>query len=125
MRFWRSTGEENTAASAIRTLLQQHHVSYKVVERDSVTKQHGVRVIVRDGPSVLITTSTIPLRGQMGTRVFTLEIPEDIQRVRQALAMQAEIELHGTPPPDAALVAYQAYLQALAPWEVVVPFAVV
>jgi len=49
----------------------------------------------------------------MGTRVFTLEIPEDIQRVRQALAMQAEIELHGTPPPDAALVAYQAYLQRI------------
>jgi hypothetical protein len=118
-------GEDNTAASAIRTLLQEHHVRYKVVERDSVTKQHVVRVIVREGPSVLITTSTTPLRGQMGTRVFTLEIPEDIERVRQALAMQAEIELHGTTPPDPALVAYQAYLQALVPWEVVVPFAVV
>ncbi len=118
-------GEDNPAASALRSLLQEHRLRYQVTVRDRETGLFVVLEIDRPGPSVLITTAIKPLGGQLGSRVYDLEIPEDIERIRQALAMQAEIELHGTTPPDPALIAYQAYLQALAPWDVVIPFAAV
>jgi hypothetical protein len=119
-------GEDNPAASALRSLLQDHRLRYEVVVRDRETGMFATVVIDREGPTVLITTAIVPLKGQLGSRVYDLEIPEDIKRIRQALAMQAEIELQDTmPPPDPALVAYQAYLQALAPWDVVIPFAAV
>jgi hypothetical protein len=118
-------GEDNPAASALRSLLQEHRLLYEVTVRDRETGLFVVLKIDRPGPTVLITTAITPLKGQLGSRVYDLEIPEDIERIRQALAMQAEIELHGTTPPDPALIAYQAYLQALAPWDVVIPFAAV
>jgi hypothetical protein len=116
-------GEDNPAASAVRNLLQDHHLHYKVTVRDPESGEFTVRDIVKPGPSVLVTTAVRGLGGQLGTRVFTLPVPEDAAKIRQALRTQAELELHGgAAEPDAALVAYQAYLQRLAPIDVVVPF---
>ena len=55
-------------------------------------------------------------------RLFTLDVPGDADQIKAALEAQASAETNGTSEPDAALVAYQGYLQALAPWSVVVPF---
>jgi hypothetical protein len=116
-------GEDNPAASAVRNLLQDHHLHYKVTVRDPESGEFTVRDIVKPGPSVLVTTAVRGLGGQLGTRVFTLPVPEDVEKIRHALRTQAELELHGGAEPDAALVAYQAYLQRLAPIDVVAPFA--
>jgi hypothetical protein len=72
---------------------------------------------------VLITTSTKSLGGQLMTRLFTLDVAGDADQVKAALKMQAKLEVHGVGPIDDALIDFQAYLQALAPWDVVVPFA--
>jgi hypothetical protein len=115
-------GEDNPAASAVRNLAQDHFLHYKVTVRDPETGEFTVREINKPGPSVLVTTAVRPLGGQLGTRLFTLPVPEDADKIREALRAQAELELGEPPEPDRALVAFQALLQAQAPWEVEVPF---
>ncbi len=117
-------GEDNPAASAIRNMLQDHHLHYAVTVCDSETGKYTVREVSKPGPTTLVTTSTRRLGAQLDTRVFTLEVPDDHAQMGHALRTQALLELAGgTPAPDAALLAFQEYLQALAPWDVVVPFA--
>jgi hypothetical protein len=117
-------GEDNPAASAIRNLLQDHRLRYAVTVRDPESGDFTVRQVEKPGPTTLITTSTRRLGPQLDTRVFTLEVPDDRRQIGHALRAQADLELAGEEhrPPE-ALVAFQSYLQALAPWEVVVPFA--
>lgn len=118
-----SEKDDNPAASAVRSLLQDGELKYKVTVKDSDTGGHRVKNIERPGPSVLITTSTRKLPPQMDSRVFTLDVPDDPAQIKAALEAQAATELEGRPEPDVALVAFQGYLQAKAPWSVVVPFA--
>jgi hypothetical protein len=116
-------GEDNPAASAVRNLLQDHHLHYAVTVRDPESGRFTVREIEKPGPSVLVTTAVRTLGGQLGTRVFMLPVPEEADRIRQVLATQAELELASAAEPNGALVAYQAYLQRLTPIDVLVPFA--
>ena len=46
-----------------------------------------------------------------------------MDQIQAALSAQAKLELEGVPEPDPALIAYQSYLQAFAPWHVMAPFA--
>lgn len=116
------SGEDNPAASAIRNLLQDGALRYSVVIRDEETGEYTTREIVKDGPSVLITTAVRRLGEQLMTRLFTLEISDEPSHVRAALLTQAKIEREGVSEPDAALVAFQEYLQVRAPWRVSIPF---
>jgi hypothetical protein len=117
-------GEDNPAASAVRNMLQDHRLHYSVTVRDPGTGDFAVREISKPGPTTLITTSTRRLGPQLDTRVFILEVPDDHAQIGHALRAQASLELAGgTADPDPALLAFQEYLQALAPWDVVVPFA--
>ncbi|MBI2862627.1 MAG: hypothetical protein HYX89_07395 [Chloroflexi bacterium] len=115
--------EDNPVASVIRTLLQEHRVAYKVTVRDPNTGEFTVKEVVKECPTVLLTTSTRILGGQLGSRVFTLDMPDDQRQIGAALDTQANLELMDGENPDAGLVAFQAYLQARAPWHVIVPFA--
>ena len=117
-------GEDNPAASAIRNMLQDHNLHYKVTERDPETGQFVVREINKPGPTVLVTTAVKRLGAQLDSRLFSLEVPDGLEQIQAALKAQADIELAGVAEPDPALIAYQSYLQAQAPWEVLVPFAV-
>ncbi len=117
-------GEDNPAASAVRNMLADHRLHYAVTVRDPVTGDFTVREISKPGPTTMVTTSTRRLGPQLDTRVFILEVPDDHAQLGHALRAQASLELAGgSPDPDPALVAYQGYLQELAPWDVVVPFA--
>jgi hypothetical protein len=116
-------GEDNPAASAIRSLLQDGHLHYDVVVRDPTSGEFVTRHVVKPGPTVLLTTSTRPLGDQLMTRLFTIEVPDDSAQLGAALDAMASLEVDGAPPPDPALRAFQAYLQTLAPIDVVVPFA--
>lgn len=116
-------GEDNPAASAIRNLLQDNRLSYKVVRQEPSTGDHGVQEVTKEGPTVLVTTAVKSLGHQLGTRLFTLEVPDDPKQVRAALAAQGSLEVDGTHQIDERLIAFQDYLQLKAPWDVVVPFA--
>jgi hypothetical protein len=116
-------GEDNPAASAIRNLLQDNRLSYKVVRQDPQTGDHGVQEITKEGPTVLITTAVKSVGHQLGTRLFTLEVPDDPGQVRAALSAQGQLEVGEAQQPDEHLLAFQEYLQLKAPWDVVVPFA--
>lgn len=69
-----------------------------------------------------MTTATRRLGEQLDSRLFSLDVPDESGQLRQALATQAAVELSGGQDADPALIAYQAYLQAQAPWSVVLPF---
>ncbi|MFC1902348.1 hypothetical protein ACFLX3_05445 [Chloroflexota bacterium] len=116
-------GEDNPAASAIRNLLQDHCLHYEVTIRDADTGDYTVRKVVKQGPTVLITTSTRSLGAQLMTRLFTLEIGDSKEQIEAALETQAALETEGLKPLDGALVAFQHYLQLKAPLKVIVPFA--
>lgn len=116
-------GEDNPAASAVRNLLQDHHLHYDVVVRDPKTGNFTTRHIDKPGPTVLITTSTRRLGEQLDSRLFILHAPDDPGQVRAALCAQARLETEEAAAPPEALVSFQSYLQALAPWRVTVPFA--
>lgn len=116
-------GEDNAAASAVRNLLQDGHLHYLLTVRDPETGDFTVREIQKPGPTVLITTATRKLGEQLDSRLFSIDIADDQEQIRQALLTQASLELHGSREPDPALIAYQAYLQSCVPWDVVVPFA--
>lgn len=116
-------GTENTLLSALRALLSEARVRYDVTVRDKETGRFYTEHIEKPGPTVLITTGTRVFRDpQMASRVFTVAVPEDGERVRTVLAAQARAELSPPPEPSEALVAFQAYLQRRAPWDVKVPF---
>lgn len=110
-------GEDNPAASAIRNLLQDNRLHYRVVDN------YEVKVIDKEGPTCVITTSTKKLGHQLNTRLFIVDVPDDVRQIRKALKAQAQIETSKCKKPNQQLIDYQAYLQACAPWEVVVPFA--
>ncbi|MFC1847058.1 hypothetical protein ACFLYS_03265 [Chloroflexota bacterium] len=115
-------GEDNPAASAIRNLLQDHHLHYEVTIKDKETGDFRTKRVHKAGPTVLITTSTRSLGHQLMTRFFTLEIGDSREQISAALETQAELEIRGIPDPDAGLVEFQSYLQLKAPVKVTVPF---
>jgi len=116
-------GEDNPAASAIRNLLQDHHLHYEVTIRDRETGDYQTKRVHKPGPTVLITTSTRSLGDQLMTRFFTLELGDSREQISAALETQAGLETRCVPCPDAGLVAFQAYLQLKAPVKVIVPYA--
>jgi len=116
--------EDNPAASLLRSLLQDGEAQYKLPIKDRESGQWTIQEIVKDGPTVLITTTVHRLRGeQLDSRLSALDVPDDPTQQRAALMAQADAELHGTTrEPRPALIAMQTYLQAIAPIDVVVPY---
>lgn len=116
--------EDNPAASMIRTLLQDGEAHYKVPIKDKETGAWTIQEVVKEGPSVLITTTVDRTKGeQLDSRLFALDIPDDPRQQRAALAAQADAEEHGTyPEPSPMLIAFQQFLQLSAPVPVVVPY---
>ena len=115
-------GEDNPDALAVRNLLQEHCLKYKVTVKNPETHEYGVKEVEKPGPTVMISTSTRRLGYQLDTRVFSLDVVDTPDKIGAALLAQADLELKGATAPDEALIAFQGYLQALAPWEVTVPF---
>jgi hypothetical protein len=119
-------GEDNPAASAIRALLSEGRLAYKVTVRDPETGQFTVHEIDKPGPTVLLTTAVRRLGPQLDSRLFVIEVPDEQVHLRAVLAAQAAAELASatvTRPDIDALVAFQALIGSRAPWDVVVPFA--
>jgi hypothetical protein len=113
----------SSAASALRNLVSEGELSYDVVERDIETGQFTTRHVRKPGPTLLITTTTRAIRGQMGTRLWEMALKEDDEQLTAALSMRAEFELTRKRANPFDLKRYQQYLQERAPWDVIVPFA--
>ncbi len=110
----------STAASALRSLASDGHLSFDVVERGDDGK-FVTRHIHKDGPTLLLTTTTKAISGQMGTRLWEVPVKESDAQITAALRAGVKRDATEAPAYD-ALVSYQAYLQSRAPWKVVVPF---
>jgi len=115
--------EDSPIASAIRNLLQDNQLSYKVTRQDPRTGDYGVQDVTKEGPTVVITTAVKSLGPQLTTRFFTVDVPDDPSQMRAALSAQGKIEVEGVRQVDESVVAFQELLQLGAPWDVIVPFA--
>src|SRR5262249_38333701 len=80
---------------------------------------------VKEGPTAMLTTGVRRAGAQLDSRLFVFDIPDDPEQTRLAITAQAELEERDCTIPTAspALVAIQALLQTLAPFEVRVRFA--
>jgi hypothetical protein len=116
-------GEDNPAASAVRNLLQDGHLHYKVTVRHPETGDYVVRTVTKPGPTVMFTTAVHRLGEQLDSRLFTVEPPDTVEHLRDAIAAQVVLEAQPEVEPDGSLVAFQMLLQRSAPWDVVIPFA--
>ena len=116
-------GEDNSAASAIRNLLQDGQLHYDVAVRDEQSGEYVTKKVRKPGPTALITTAVKPLGEQLMSRLFTVDSPHDQAQIRNALMAQAQAESDGELVPSPGLIAAQEYLQLLAPWRVEVPYA--
>jgi hypothetical protein len=116
-------GDDNPAASALRNLLQEHQLKYSTVVYNSQLHRWVTQQITKEGPTTLITTGIKRTDPQMDSRLFCVEVPEDFEQIQKALAMQAKIEIEGVAEPAEELIAFQGYLQTLAPLDCIVPFA--
>jgi hypothetical protein len=113
----------STAASALRNLASNGYLSYDIVERDPETGHFVTRHIEKPGPTLLITTTTRAISGQMGTRLWEVPMKESDEQVRAALDTCATTELTRERQVPSKLVQYQSYLQSRAPWDAIVRFA--
>jgi len=116
--------EDNPAASMLRTLLQDGEASYKTVVKDKETGVFTVQEVRKEGPTVLVVTAVDRIHGQqLDSRLFAIEIPDEVVQKRRALDAQARAELEGGyPQASPVLIALQEYLQLCAPLNVVVPY---
>jgi hypothetical protein len=120
-----SIPDDGPAASAIRSIAEDNHMAYDVVEKHPRTGHFETRHIVKPGPTGLITTSTKSLGTQLGTRVLEVSIPDDPAQTRKVLKAHArtvtasdqqEIDL-------GPYIALQRYLAAQGEQRVIIPFA--
>jgi hypothetical protein len=112
----------STAASALRNLASDGYLSYDIVERDPESGQFVTRHIKKEGPTLLITTTTKAIKGQMGTRLWEVPMLESDIQLRAALDKRASFELTRQRSIPEKLIHHQSYLQSKAPWDAIVPF---
>ena len=118
-----SLPEEGPAASAMRSLISDHEMSYEVVEKQRDGSFY-VRKIVKPGPTGLITTSTRSLGDQMDTRTLSVPIPDSVEQTRLILRAQADLANQALAPLDlSGWVALQRWLELAGERRVFIPFA--
>jgi hypothetical protein len=118
-----SNDDASAVAAFFLTLLQNGEGVYSYSVRDPETGRYVIDHKRREGPTVLITTMVRRLHAEeMDSRLFALDWPDDPEQQYAALMAMADLELGGTiPTPRPEFHAYQRYLQALAPIDVVFP----
>ena len=113
-----------TLAYLVRSLLSEGRIRYSTV--DSTPMGHMSRHIDRQGPTGLITTTTLPsLDGENETRMFSLTLtdtPDQTAGILEALACEAAGDMT-TQPDLAPWLALQRWLERGGGREVVIPFA--
>src|SRR5438552_13497270 len=77
-----ASGEESPAASAIRNLLQDHHLHYQVTIRNAETGEFTVKEVSKPGRTVLVTTAVKRLGTQLDSRLFSLDVPDDYKQIQ-------------------------------------------
>lgn len=120
-----SIPNEGSAASAVRSIAEDNHMTYDVVESNPKTGQSRTRRITKPGPTGLITTSTKSVSQQLGTRMLEVSMRDDEEQTRSILRAHARSVLpHNdakSPPED--LLAMQCWLEYGGERRVIVLFA--
>jgi hypothetical protein len=121
-----SIPSEGSAASAIRSLVNDAVMSYETVEKDPETGEFKTRKITKDGPTGMITTGVRALDVQMATRLLSCPLPDSPAHTREVLRAQAK-EAQGQTAvlPQAEIEKFHSCQRWLAAknCRVVIPFA--
>lgn len=120
-----SIPDHGTAASAIRSIVSSGRLLYSTVVTDPKSNVPQTHEIEKEGPTVLITTSTRSVAHQLGTRLLEVPIADDVEQSRRVLRALAKGVARGTQSePDLQdLIALQSWLQIAGGREVIVTFA--
>ncbi len=106
-------------AAPLRQLLSEGRLVYEFTDFDS----HGTRVIVKQGPTNLITTTTlVHLDPELETRMLSVTVSDTREQTRKILLAQASRYEAPTQPDHSRWRAFGEWI-ALGPREVNVPFA--
>ena len=117
---------EGSAASAIRSLVNDAVMSYETVEKDPETGEFQTRKITKDGPTGMITTGVRALDVQMATRLLSCTLADSPAQTREVLRAQAKAAQGQTAVlPQAEIEKFHSYQRWLAAKDsrVVIPFA--
>jgi len=82
-----SIPEVGPAASAIRSIASDNRLVYQTVEKRDGRSE--TRIIEKEGPTGLMTTSTVSLGLQMSTRTLEITISDDADQTREVMRAQA------------------------------------
>ena len=119
-----SIPEDGPVASAVRSIVTDSRMEYHVTERDPDTARFVVRLVVKEGPTGLITTSTRSLKAQMETRALEVSISDSPQQTREIILLQSENVNRERPAFDVTpFVALQRWLELAGDCSVTIPFA--
>lgn len=87
------TSDDDYTEYLIRTLLSENMIRYAVVERNNLDG-HETRIIEREGPTGLITTTTHPsIHDENETRLFSIgisETPDQTKNIKSKIASDYE-----------------------------------
>ncbi len=117
---------EGSAASAIRSLVNDAVMSYETVEKYPETGEFQTRKITKDGPTGMITTGVRALDVQMATRLLSCSLPDSPGQTREVLRAQAKAAQGQTAIlPQAEIEKFHSYQRWLAAKNsrVLIPFA--
>ena len=115
-----SIPDDGSAASAIRSLIEDSHLVYETV-LDGKHKR-----IIKEGPTGLITTGIDPLPSQLRTRVLQVNLAptaEEVVEELDAIGLEAEGALEPREDRSAVFVALHKWIETDGNHDVVVPFA--
>lgn len=115
----------NAALSYLRTLVVNGTATYDVVVKLKGGSGFTTQRYIKEGPATLMVTGTkrIPDE-QLASRLHEVEVTVDRERLGSVIAAQGRMLQGGRlGSASTSIVAMQAYLQSLAPIEVVIPFA--
>jgi len=121
-----SIPDDGPAASAIRALAEGNKLLYEVTAFNSATGRVETRIIDKDGPTGLITTSIRALRRQLHTRVLQVPLPNEVVTTREVMRSKGRAAAGKHPESAPARIrpflALQRWLAVAGERRVIVPF---
>ena len=105
-----------------RTLLSEHRLEFWTVEKNSITGRLETREVKREGPTGLITTTTLSgIHPENETRLLSLAVDDSEEHTIEAKEAIADKYLDSGPDPD--LEPYRNIQRVLGPVKVRIPYA--
>jgi hypothetical protein len=118
---------EGSAASLVRSIIEDARTVFDVVEKDAETNRNATRRVSKEGPTGLLTSGIRELEVQTSTRALIVHLSDSPQQTRAILRAEAALASGQAVALDPEVVGrfvdFQRWLAAQPDRLVVIPFA--